>query len=162
MSILKGERTLGDLRRSHSTKASFNKAMRMDAKKRCEDIHPEWRCKICGDNREIDVCHIKSISEYDDNLKIKEINGPNNTVLLCPLHHRLFDQKRINEDRLKDQSIYGLGIHIIIDFKSSMGMEISQSIIDKMKKNIISYIYNNSEINTSLKENNIWIDDCNI
>ena len=159
MSIINGERTLGDLRKAHSTKASFNKAMRMDAKKRCEEFNPNWMCKICGETREIDVCHIKPISEFSDEGKIKEINGPNNTILLCPLHHRLFDQQNINSDKLKENKYFGLGIHLIIDFPSSIRIEEALNLRNIIKNKLLDYIGSNNELNTILKEKYLWIDE---
>jgi len=48
-------------------------------------------CVICGENRITHYCHIIPRSE----------GGPNhvdNFVILCPLHHHLFDNNRLNED----------------------------------------------------------------
>ncbi len=159
MSIINGERTLGDLRKSHSTKGSFNKAMRMDAKKRREEFDPNWRCKICGETRETDVCHIAAISEFSDEDKIKEINDPNNTIILCPLHHRLFDQKNLNFGKSKDNKNFGLGIHFIIDFPSSISIKEALNLRNIIKNKLLEYVNSNNELNTILKEKDIWIDE---
>jgi len=93
MAVINGKRTLGDLRESH-TKKSFNKAIRMDAKARYLANNGQMVCKECGESRVVDVCHIKPISAFSSEDKIEDINSPNNLVVLCPSHHRLFDNRR--------------------------------------------------------------------
>jgi len=93
MAIIKGERTLKELRKAHKTKASFNKAMRMDARERKKKVSSNWQCENCGENRVLDVCHIKAIADFDELARIEEINGPDNIKILCPTCHRLLDKK---------------------------------------------------------------------
>lgn len=93
MAVIKGTRTLGDVREKH-TKQSFNKAMRMDAKARYLANNGEMVCKECGESRVVHVCHIKPISAFSDKDIIEDINGPDNIVVLCPTHHSLFDNRK--------------------------------------------------------------------
>ena len=51
----------------------------------------EQNCKICGYNKHIQVCHIKSVSSFDDDSLITEINSFENLVGLCPNHHWEYD-----------------------------------------------------------------------
>lgn len=44
-------------------------------------------CEICGYNLHYDVCHIKSIQDFDINTTIDVVNAPENLVGLCKNHH---------------------------------------------------------------------------
>jgi predicted restriction endonuclease len=48
-------------------------------------------CIRCGYDKHIEVCHIKSVSEFNDETSILEINNINNLMALCPNHHWEFD-----------------------------------------------------------------------
>lgn len=48
-------------------------------------------CSNCGYNKHVEVCHIKSVSSFDNNIKISEINNINNLIYLCPNCHWEFD-----------------------------------------------------------------------
>lgn len=49
------------------------------------------RCQICGYDKHVEVCHKKSISEYEDTTSISTINDPSNFLILCPNCHWEFD-----------------------------------------------------------------------
>jgi len=55
-------------------------------------------CKICGYSKHIEVCHIKSVSDFPDSALISEINDIDNLVALCPTHHWEFDNNIIKID----------------------------------------------------------------
>ena len=48
-------------------------------------------CERCGYDKHIEVCHVKAVSEFDDNDKISEINKASNLLGLCPNCHWEFD-----------------------------------------------------------------------
>lgn len=48
-------------------------------------------CKICGFNHYVEACHIKSISSFEKDAKVSEVNNINNLIYLCPNHHKLLD-----------------------------------------------------------------------
>jgi predicted restriction endonuclease len=48
-------------------------------------------CKICGYDKHIQVCHIKSVSSFNDSELITDINDKNNLIGLCPNHHWEYD-----------------------------------------------------------------------
>lgn len=48
-------------------------------------------CRVCGYSTYVELCHIKPISEFPDEATLLEINGPENTVYLCPNHHKELD-----------------------------------------------------------------------
>lgn len=48
-------------------------------------------CAVCGYNKQIEVAHIKAVSEFNNDITIAEINNIQNLVALCPNHHWEFD-----------------------------------------------------------------------
>jgi len=55
----------------------------------------EQKCKVCGYEKHVEVCHIKSVSSFDDNDLITDINSFDNLIGLCPNHHWEFDNGHI-------------------------------------------------------------------
>ena len=55
----------------------------------------EQKCKVCGYDKHVEVCHIKSVSSFGDDDFITEINSLDNLVGLCPNHHWEFDNGHI-------------------------------------------------------------------
>jgi predicted restriction endonuclease len=55
----------------------------------------EQKCKICGYDKHVEVCHIKSVSSFGDDDFITEINSFNNLIGLCPNHHWEFDNGHV-------------------------------------------------------------------
>ena len=53
-------------------------------------------CNICGYNKHIQVCHIRSVSSFSDDSLITEINAKENLIGLCPNHHWEYDNGHIN------------------------------------------------------------------
>lgn len=66
-----------------------------NAKKVFDDNNKEYVCLICGYDIHCDIAHIKSVSEFDDNALVSEINNINNLEALCPNHHWEYDNKII-------------------------------------------------------------------
>ena len=52
-------------------------------------------CANCGYNKHVEVAHIKSISEFDLNCLVSEVNNESNLVLLCPNCHWEFDHNML-------------------------------------------------------------------
>lgn len=44
-------------------------------------------CTVCGYDKHYEICHIKAVSEFEDNALIKEINNIDNLTALCRNHH---------------------------------------------------------------------------
>lgn len=44
-------------------------------------------CKACNYDKHVEICHIKPISEFDENTKIEVVNAKENLVALCPNCH---------------------------------------------------------------------------
>jgi hypothetical protein len=55
------------------------------------DNKKEYKCEYCKYSLYIEVCHKKSVSEFSDDAKIKEINDIGNLIGLCPNHHWEYD-----------------------------------------------------------------------
>lgn len=51
-------------------------------------------CEKCGWSHHVEICHIKPISQFDENSMISEINSESNLIVLCPNCHWLFDHKK--------------------------------------------------------------------
>lgn len=50
-------------------------------------LKPTLKCSNCGYDKHVEVCHIKSISSFNNESKISEINDISNLILLCPNCH---------------------------------------------------------------------------
>ena len=62
-------------------------------------------CELCGYSKMVVCCHIKSISSFDEDTKIKVINDPSNLIGLCPNCHWELDHNMlsdVNKERLKE------------------------------------------------------------
>ena len=49
------------------------------------------KCEICGYDKHYEVCHIKSVSDFDGADTLGMINSIDNLRALCPNHHWEFD-----------------------------------------------------------------------
>jgi predicted restriction endonuclease len=56
----------------------------------------EKKCKICGYDKHVDVCHIKPISAFSLDDTISKINSSDNLILLCKNHHWELDHKLLS------------------------------------------------------------------
>ncbi len=52
-------------------------------------------CKNCGYDKHYEICHIKAVSKFEGNHKMKEINDKNNLIALCPNCHWEFDNTNL-------------------------------------------------------------------
>jgi len=50
-----------------------------------------YKCKNCNYDKHIEICHINSVSSFNDNTKIIEVNNKNNLMALCPNCHWEYD-----------------------------------------------------------------------
>ena len=61
--------------------------IRINARKVMKDAKIDKVCKICSYSNYVEVCHIKSIADFDGQSIISEVNSLSNLVYLCPNHH---------------------------------------------------------------------------
>ena len=83
--------TKGSLYERRKNWQSANSAIRKHARKVFDFSGLEKCCKICKYNKIVEICHIKSVSDFDDSAKIVDINSLDNLIALCPNHHWEFD-----------------------------------------------------------------------
>ncbi len=76
--IERGEVTKGEVHRTAITK---------HARSVFECLVNHNECQMCGYSLHIQICHIKPVSDFDDDTKLSEINDPINLIGLCPNHH---------------------------------------------------------------------------
>lgn len=53
------------------------------------------KCKNCGYDKHVEICHIKPISVFPLNALIKTVNSRSNAVLLCPNCHWELDNGKL-------------------------------------------------------------------
>lgn len=61
-------------------------------------LNREWNkelttksCQSCGYNKHVELAHLKAIADFDKHSLIKEVNAPDNILVLCPNCHWEFD-----------------------------------------------------------------------
>jgi hypothetical protein len=57
------------------------------------------KCMCCNYTRHVEVCHIKSVRSFPDSALLKDINSPENIVILCPNCHWELDHKMLMIDK---------------------------------------------------------------
>jgi hypothetical protein len=73
----------------------FRSQIRKHAQYVYEKNNGEKTCKVCGYDKHIQICHIKSVSSFHDNDLITDINSKDNLIGLCPNHHWEFDHEHL-------------------------------------------------------------------
>ena len=48
-------------------------------------------CQNCGYSKHVELCHIKPVSSFSDDAKLKTVNSPDNLLILCRNCHWEFD-----------------------------------------------------------------------
>jgi hypothetical protein len=54
-------------------------------------------CQNCGYSKHIEFCHIKAISSFEKTALLKEVNSPDNILVLCRNCHWEFDNQELEE-----------------------------------------------------------------
>lgn len=85
--------TVGELKNSSKSKTlqNFHAIIRGYGKTIYESSGKPKLCLICGYSTHYEVCHIKSISSFDDSTTLRIVHDINNLVALCPNHHWEYD-----------------------------------------------------------------------
>lgn len=78
---------LSDIRSSTLRTATIRK----HAVTTIEENGVAYECAHCGYTIHNEICHIKSVSSFDNSSTLAEINDIKNLVYLCPTHHWEFD-----------------------------------------------------------------------
>jgi hypothetical protein len=95
-----GEKTKAEMvseSTSYASKHRYEKIRQYG--KRLSDFYG-WRkscCQKCGYDKHTELCHLKSIESFDDDVKISTINSKDNIVYLCPNCHWELDNLIVND-----------------------------------------------------------------
>jgi hypothetical protein len=89
-------RTKGELFGSSKNWQSARSTIRKNAASILQASKQKPECKVCGYAKYVEVCHIKSVSEFTDDALLGEINSLDNLVYLCPNHHWEFDNNGLD------------------------------------------------------------------
>lgn len=73
--------------------------IRRHARYKCDKIGLLKKCQRCDYDKHVEVCHIKSISSFDENTDIDVVNDLSNIIVLCPNHHWEFDNQNFKSKR---------------------------------------------------------------
>lgn len=88
------DKTLKDLKNDVKDQNKYVR-LRSHARRVFEESGLDSVCAVCGYDLYIEVCHIKPISSFELDTKIKDINAINNLVPLCPNCHWELDNHHI-------------------------------------------------------------------
>ena len=66
------------------------------ARKNYESSDKPKKCIVCDYDKHYEVAHVKSVSDFDDNALISEINDIANLIALCPNHHWEYDNEMLD------------------------------------------------------------------
>ena len=84
-------KTKGELFEDRKNWQSARSSIQKDARRMYFEHNQNPKCAICGYDKHVEVAHIKSVSDFDDNTKISIINSIDNLIGLCPNHHWEYD-----------------------------------------------------------------------
>ena len=84
--------TMGDIKKKHQKRKNSWYSAEIRNYARIWNSHlNNTPCQKCGYYNHTEFCHIKPISQYDNETKLKIINDDSNLLILCPNHHWEFD-----------------------------------------------------------------------
>ena len=86
---LPDELTLGEAVKR--TGANRYDSIRQWSRKKIIDSGKEMKCEECGYDKHVEIAHIKSISSFQEDAMISEVNSFDNLKILCPNCHWEFD-----------------------------------------------------------------------
>lgn len=70
--------------------------IRAHARRLAENVYKmEKKCKVCGYDFYVELCHIKPLASFPDHATGSNFNGRNNLVYLCPNHHKEQERGKI-------------------------------------------------------------------
>jgi hypothetical protein len=95
------EKTIGELENKNQRKANRFSSIRDNARVVAKKNGISNECLLCGYNKIVQVCHIKSLSSFPIDTKISEVNSLENLVCLCPNHHWEMDHSVLSESDME-------------------------------------------------------------
>ena len=100
----KAKRAIASGNRSKKYRDSINEAISLKQK-----YAHLLKCTVCKEDRVIELCHIVPV-------KLDGDGSPFNLLVLCPTHHKLFDDAKLHEheyEMLRDKIHLGLKYHCL-------------------------------------------------
>ncbi len=88
------ESTIESYYKSYTSNTKHTSIRRL-ARVIAEENKIEKKCKICGFDDYVELCHIKQIKDFNKTDTISEVNAVSNLTYLCPNHHKLLDTGKI-------------------------------------------------------------------
>ena len=81
--------TIYDLKQRNKNKppSHFHGHIRGLSRAIYKNSNQPYKCKVCGYDAHIEVCHIKPIKDFSEDTSISIVNDIKNLVALCPNHH---------------------------------------------------------------------------
>ena len=61
------------------------------AQKKMSEKDDAYSCRVCGYTTYNEICHLKSVADFDDSITLDVINNIDNLVYMCRNHHWEFD-----------------------------------------------------------------------
>lgn len=89
----RGKLTKGELVNRNYASKNIYQLIRVHAKALMKLWKIPKSCFVCGYNKHVEVCHIKSIGEFSEITTLSEINSRDNLKYLCPNHHWELDNE---------------------------------------------------------------------
>jgi hypothetical protein len=85
------QRTKGELFSARRSWQSARSAIRRHAYSTYAQSGKPFKCVVCQYDKHVEICHLRSVSSFENSELIATINFPDNLVALCPNHHWEFD-----------------------------------------------------------------------
>ena len=96
-------KTKGEVYDQYKHRALARTTIGKNANRMAKKYGLKKECFLCGHNNidDVELCHIKAVSNFPDDTIIAEINSKNNIVYLCINCHRALDTKTLDESQLQ-------------------------------------------------------------
>lgn len=88
--------TKGELFSTYSGWQVARSAIQKNARKIYEQSDKPKCCICCGYDKHYETAHIKSVSSFDSDALLSEINSIDNLIALCPNHHWEYDNGNLD------------------------------------------------------------------
>lgn len=88
--------TKGEVFAKYNNWTQSRVAIQREAKIIYKKSNKPKRCVVCGYNKHYEVAHIKSVSSFNDDILVSEIDNIDNLISLCPNHHWEYDNNKLN------------------------------------------------------------------
>lgn len=95
-----GKLTLLDILTIKGNKYNVSRTIRVNSKYVYFKHTKVIKCVVCGYNKHIEVAHIKSVSSFDKDTKLCDVNSLKNLVGLCPTHHWELDNNKLDSESM--------------------------------------------------------------